>query len=179
MDFETVLTFWFDELKPSQWWKKDFELDQLITEKFAHCHESATKGELFSWREMPEGRLAEIIVLDQFSRNIFRNDPRSFAFDGMALVLSQCAIDQQLDTKLSQTQRLFLYMPFMHSESMVIHEKAVLLFTDLGLAENLEFELKHKAIIDKYGRYPHRNEILGRASTRQELEFLEQPNSSF
>jgi uncharacterized protein (DUF924 family) len=118
-------------------------------------------------------------VLDQFSRNIYRDQPKSFAFDGMALVLSQQAIDNDDDKKLDQQKRLFMYMPYMHSESKVIHQQAVVLFQRLGLEGNLEFELKHKAIIDRFGRYPHRNTILGRQSTEQEIEFLQQPDSSF
>jgi uncharacterized protein (DUF924 family) len=179
MDYKAVIEFWFETIKPAQWWKKDAEFDRVITEQFGHWHTAAGLAELVHWRQHPEGRLAEIIVLDQFSRNIYRDQPKSFAFDGMALVLSQQAIDNDDDKKLDQQKRLFMYMPYMHSESKVIHQQAVVLFQRLGLEGNLEFELKHKAIIDRFGRYPHRNTILGRQSTEQEIEFLQQPDSSF
>lgn len=179
MDYKAVIEFWFDSLEPAQWWKKDGNFDRVITERFGHWHTAAGLGELAHWRQHPEGRLAEIIVLDQFSRNIYRYQPKSFAFDGMALVMSQQAIDNGDDETLEPQKRLFMYMPYMHSESKVIHQQAVVLFQRLGLESNLEFELKHKAIIDRFGRYPHRNDILGRESTEQEIEFLQQPGSSF
>ena len=121
----------------------------------------------------------EIIVLDQFSRNLFRDSPQAFAQDSLALALAQEAISLNLDQQLSPEQRAFLYMPFMHSESKLIHEFALKLFQRLGNPTNLEFEKKHKVIIDRFGRYPHRNQILGRASTDEELTFLTQPDSSF
>ena len=129
--------------------------------------------------QTPEGRLAEIIVLDQFSRNLYRDQPHAFAYDNMALILAQEAISLQLDAQLSPEQRAFLYMPFMHSESKLIHEFALKLFQRLGNEINLNFEKKHKVIIDRFGRYPHRNALLGRVSTPEELAFLTQPNSSF
>ncbi|EAO7613966.1 DUF924 domain-containing protein, partial [Salmonella enterica] len=131
------------------------------------------------WRKTAEGRLAEIIVLDQFSRNLFRDSPQAFAQDSLALALAQEAISLNLDQQLSPEQRAFLYMPFMHSESKLIHEFALKLFQRLGNPTNLEFEKKHKVIIDRFGRYPHRNQILGRESTDEELTFLTQPDSSF
>jgi len=130
-------------------------------------------------RQTAQGRLAEIIVLDQFARNLFRDQAQQFAADAMALVLAQEAIAQGFDQQLPAQQRLFMYMPYMHSESVLIHQRAVALFTALGLPDNLDFEYKHQAIIDRFGRYPHRNALLGRASTAEELAFLQQPNSSF
>jgi len=135
--------------------------------------------ELSGWRKSASGRLAEIIVLDQFSRNLFRGSPLSFAYDPLALVLSQEAISVGADQLLSPVERNFIYMPFMHSESLQIHEDAVELFRRNGQQGNFECELKHKVIIERFGRYPHRNEALGRASTEAELEFLQQPGSSF
>ena len=123
--------------------------------------------------------MAEIIVLDQFSRNIYRDSPLSFATDSLALVLAQEAIRVGADKKVSESMRSFFYMPFMHSESAVIHEEAVVLYEAYGNEGNLDFELRHKAIIDRFGRYPHRNEILGRDSTAEEVEFLSQPGSRF
>lgn len=175
----SVLDFWFKELTPKQWFTKDEELDLVITKKFLSIHTQASQCELNHWRETIEGRLAEIIVLDQFSRNIYRDTPQAFAQDNLALALAQEAIASGEDNSLSDQQKAFLYMPFMHSESLTIHEQAVELFNKPGLETNLEFELKHKVIIEQFGRYPHRNNILGRTSTKQELDFLTQPNSSF
>ncbi len=179
MSYTDVLDFWFAKLSPADWWKKDADLDQLIKTEFLELHNQASKGELFEWRNTPLGSLAEVIVLDQFSRNIFRDTPLSFSFDGMALVLAQAAIKQNFDQALEPTQRSFLYMPFMHSESLSIHEKAKQLYNQPHMESNYEFELKHAAIIEKFGRYPHRNSILGRQSTQEEPAFLKQPNSSF
>ena len=178
-DMQSVLYFWFKEIDPSQWWVKDLAFDAQIHAQFKDIHHQAVLGELYQWRETPKGRLAEIIVLDQFSRNMYRDTPQSFAFDSLALVLAQEAIRVGDDKLLTPQERSFLYMPFMHSESLMIHERAVELFSQPNMEHNLDFELRHKEIIDKFGRYPHRNEILGRTSTAQELTFLQQPGSSF
>ncbi len=174
-----VLAFWFTELQPEQWWKKDSELDALIAERFGALHASACAGELFPWREEASGALAEIIVLDQFSRNIFRDSAGAFAADAAALLLAQEAIRRGYDKQHTVEQRVFFYLPFMHSESALIHRRAAELFSEPGMENNYAFELKHKAIIDRFGRYPHRNAIVGRKSTPEELEFLRQPGSSF
>ena len=179
MNFQAIIDFWFSELDHSQWYKKDSALDQEIVARFSEIHARAVAGELWAWRCEPEGSLAEVIILDQFSRNMFRGDPRSFAFDPLALALAQTAIDKEQDEALEPEKRCFLYMPFMHSESLAVHEQAVTLFTKLGNANNLDYEDKHKAIIEQYGRYPHRNELLGRESTEAEKEFLTKPGSSF
>lgn len=178
-NIQAILDFWFVDTTPQQWWQKDIEFDQLIQEKFGHLHQQAVQCELYKWRQTATGSLAEIIILDQFSRNIYRDTPQSFSADTMALSLAQQAIAHKLDQKLDPEHRLFLYMPFMHSESQQIHQVAVELFTELGLDQNLHYELQHKAIIDRFGRYPHRNKILGRQSTSEELQFLAEPNSSF
>lgn len=177
--YEAVIEFWFHEIEPLQWWQKDREFDLLIERRFGDLHTQAKAGELDAWRKTPLGSLAEIIVLDQFSRNIFRGEAASFAYDSMSLVLAQCAIEKEFDLQLENAERAFMYMPFMHSESQRIHLTAVELFQSLGLESNLKFEYEHKAIIDQFGRYPHRNTILGRESTHEELEFLQQPNSGF
>jgi uncharacterized protein (DUF924 family) len=177
--YQDVLNFWFNELKPEQWWQKNADLDQLITNRFLSIHTKAKYCELFKWRKSAKGRLAEIIVLDQFSRNMFRNSPESFAQDSLALSLSQQAVLCGADDKLNAIERSFLYMPYMHSESLVIHEQACMLFKANGIESNYDFELKHLAIIKSFGRYPHRNKILGRTSTQEELNFLREPNSSF
>lgn len=174
-----VIRFWFGEIKPNQWWARDAEFDEALTARFGETHNAATRCELYGWREQPAGRLAEVIVLDQFSRNIYRDDPRSFAFDPLALCLAQEAVRVGADQALPREQRVFLYMPFMHSESAVIHEFAMKLFGDLGIESNLEYERRRKAIIERFGRYPHRNRILGRTSTPEEVEFLSHEGSRF
>jgi len=178
-EFESVLSFWFDELTPAQWFEKNPALDKEISTRFLDLHRRAAQCELYTWRSSTRGQLAEIIVLDQFSRNIFRDTPGAFAQDPLALALAQFAVAQQADRYLSTEQRSFLYLPYMHSESAAIHDIAVKLYDQHGLENNLDFEYKHKAIIDRFGRYPHRNAILGRESTDEEIEFLKQPGSGF
>ncbi|NOI34322.1 hypothetical protein OAY_05890 [Vibrio cyclitrophicus ZF205] len=179
LTYQNVLEFWFDELTPKDWFTGGAEIDALIAFRFSELHKAAIQGELFEWRQTAEGRLAEIIVLDQFSRNLGRNSPDAFTADPMALVLAQEAVASGFDHQLNQQQKSFLYMPYMHSESLLMHEQAVLLFSQTGLENNLDFEFKHKVIIERFGRYPHRNEVLGRTSTPEEVEFLQQPDSSF
>jgi len=177
--YQQIIDFWFEEIEPALWWKKDDDFDSLLIERFSQTHARAARCELFTWRAEAEGWLAEIIVLDQFSRNMFRDSARAFAYDAMALILSQEAIACGADEALTPVQRSFLYMPFMHSESLQIHEIAVDLFSQEGMQGNLDFELKHKEIIEQFGRYPHRNKVLGRQSTAEEVEFLTRPGSSF
>lgn len=176
---EDVLKFWFEEIAPQAWWQADPAFDDRVRSRFGDLLARAARAELHAWRSTPGGRLAEVLVLDQFSRNIHRNTPLAFAQDPMALVLAQEAIAAGAAAALSATQRSFLYMPFMHSESSAMHEWAERLFRENGVEENYRFELRHKAIIDRFGRYPHRNEILGRDSTAEEIEFLRQPGSRF
>jgi len=176
---EEVQQFWFEQLSKAQWFKKDPALDHTIAQRFTELHRQAAQCELYHWRITPQGRLAEIIVLDQFPRNIHRDSARAFATDALALALAQEAVRLGADRALPPVERSFLYMPYMHSESAVIHEQAMVLFDQPGLEENLRFEIRHKAIIDRFGRYPHRNELLGRKSTPEEIEFLKQPGSSF
>ncbi len=174
-----ILRFWFEELTPAQWWRVDSSLDQEIKDRFGATLKAAGAAELFEWRRQPEGRLAEIIVLDQFSRNVHRGTAQSFALDPMALALAQEAVQAGADQALPPQQRAFLYMPYMHSESAAVHLHAERLFRHLALPGNYQAALQHKAIIDRFGRYPHRNRILGRESTAEELQFLQQPGSSF
>lgn len=179
MTAEEVLHFWFDELGEQGWWSKSADTDRLIEKRFAKHLEAAKRCELFAWRSSAQGRLAEIVVLDQFSRNIFRDSARAFEADSQALALAQEAVRLGSDRQLNPQQRTFLYMPYMHSESRIIHTTALDLFRENGLQSNLDFEIRHKEIIDRFGRYPHRNSLLGRESTPEELEFLEEPGSSF
>jgi len=177
--FQKVLDFWFKEIDRSLWFKKDSEFDAQLSRRFKNLHLQASRCELWPWRTSAKGRLAEVIVLDQFSRNLFRDNPQAFASDALALALAQEAINRENDLELEFVERSFLYMPFMHSESLAIHESGCKLFSIQGLESSYEYELKHKEIIEKFGRYPHRNKILGRTSTEAELEFLKNPGSSF
>lgn len=179
MKTQWVLDFWFKELTRKQWFAKSEELDNIIKERFASMVEAAAKGECWQWRKEAKGRLAEIIVLDQFSRNIYRGTPSAFAQDKTALVLAQEAVEQGADKLLGSDEKAFLYMPYMHSESRLIHDQAMQLFDQPGLEDNYKFEVKHKEIIDRFNRYPHRNAILGRESTPDEEAFLKQPGSGF
>ena len=179
MQANDVLHFWFDELDNKARFAKDEALDARMRQRFGAMLQAAAAGELWAWRSTAHGRLAEVIVLDQFSRNIWRGDARSFAQDPQALVLAQELVAGGHDQALTPAQRAFAYMPFMHSESALVHQRAVELFSQPGLDNELAFELRHKAIIDRFGRYPHRNAILGRASTANEEAFLAEPGSSF
>jgi len=178
---DAIIDFWFREIKPQQWWRKDDDFDRVCRDRFGDMMARAAAGELWGWRETASGRLAEVLLLDQFPRNVHRNTPLAFATDGMALVLAQEAVRAGADRELENAQqRAFLYMPYMHSESKTVHEDAVRLFSGEGMdPNNLDFELRHKRIIDQFGRYPHRNEILGRASTVEEEIFLERKDSGF
>ena len=174
-----VLQFWFEEISPASWWAGDPAFDERIKERFGKLLDQARQGELFEWRKDAKGRLAEVIVLDQFPRNIHRGTPLAFSCDPMALALAQEAVAGGNLAALNDIERAILLLPYMHSESRLIHEHAERLYQCHAPAENYEFELKHKVIIDRFGRYPHRNAILGRESTAEELEFLKQPGSSF
>ena len=174
-----VLTFWFKEIDQRKWWTNDAEFDALLRSRFLGLLQQAAAGELYQWRATPQGRLAEILVLDQFSRNIYRGTPNAFAQDPQALTLSQEAVTAGALQALGEIERSFLLMPHMHSESRLVHVQAERLFKQYAPQANYEFELRHKAIVDRFGRYPHRNQILGRRSTEEEIEFLKQPGSAF
>ena len=177
--YQAIISFWFSEVDRKSWWSADPGFDELVRARFSETLNRASRAELYAWREARLGRLAEVLVLDQFARNIHRNTPRAFAQDPLALALAQEAISVGAAAALKPIERNFLYMPFMHSESRLIHECAEVLFLQNGLEDNYKFELRHKAIIDRFGRYPHRNAILGRACTDEEAEFLKQPGSKF
>jgi len=168
---ETIIRFWFEEHGQNDWWSANPAFDREIVDRFAGTHAALARGQGFAWRDAAAGRLAEIIVLDQFSRQLFRGDPRAFAQDGMALVLAQEAVAGHHDESLPPTQRGFLYMPFMHSESLVVHEATAPLFAALGesFAESAN---DHLSVLRRFGRYPKRNAVLGRASTPEELAYL-------
>ena len=179
MNPQSILHFWFNELSPKQHYAKDAALDEAIRTRFGTTIEAAARCELFGWRTTPEGRLAEVLVLDQFSRNVYRDMARAFAQDALALALAQELVASGQDRSLPLAQRSFAYMPYMHSESALVHTQAVALFSQPGMEDTLLFELRHKDIIDRFGRYPHRNTLLGRTSTAEELAFLSEPGSGF
>ena len=176
---ESILEFWFSELSPKQWWSKDEALDALIARRYGELLARAARCELFDWRGSPRGRLAEVIVLDQFPRQIHRDRAEAFACDPLALALAQEAVARGDDQALTPIERVFLYLPYMHSESPAIQQVSVALYERNGLPDNLDFARRHKAIIDRFQRYPHRNAILGRPSTPTEIAFLKEPGSSF
>lgn len=167
-----VLEFWFGELSEKDWFAKSDEVDAAIVERFGELHWGIVSGEYDESRSSGKDILAQVIVLDQFSRNMFRGSGESFAQDESALQLSQLAIDKGLDVDLTPEEKMFLYMPFMHSESKEIHAQAVPIFESLDMPSILGYEHSHKEIIDQFGRYPHRNEVLGRESTPEEVDYL-------
>lgn len=171
-----VLTFWFGADTKPYWFAQNDDFDAALRSQFEKLWVQAKQGELAHWRSSLAGRLAEIIVLDQFSRNLCREQPEAFSQDGMALVLAQELVSHADFASLPAAQRSFALMPYMHSESAIIHLEAVRLFTELGDANTLTFELRHQMIIDRFGRYPHRNKVLNRTSSQAEIAFL---NSEF
>ncbi|AZG72433.1 DUF924 family protein [Shewanella livingstonensis] len=175
---EDVINFWFVQTSPTQWWIKDAELDLQITQTFGNALDAAINGELQHWRKDAQGRLAEIIVLDQFSRNIHRDTPAAFFADNIALELAQQAVALGCLAELPTPQAAFLIMPYMHSESMIVHQLGLPLFEQYA-PNNVRSQQQHQAIIGQFNRYPHRNTILGRVSTPAEIAFLSQPGSSF
>jgi uncharacterized protein (DUF924 family) len=169
---DAILRFWFEELGPQEWFGKDRELDERIRHRFLETYEQLRSGLPGGATQTARGSLAAIIVLDQFPRNMFRNSPQSFATDAQALSIAQQAIAQSLDQQLDNLQRVFLYMPFQHSEDRAVQARSVELFTELGEAQNLDYAKRHKAVIDRFGRFAHRNVMLGRVSSAEEREFL-------
>lgn len=171
-----VLTFWFAD--PSRWWKRDSTFDAEIRDRFLTLHNAVERDEREDWLETPGGALAYVLVLDQFSRNMFRGSARMFEGDARALAAARGALDRGIDRSLSHDERMFLYMPFMHSEDIVDQERCVGLFAS-AMQEWVRYAEQHRDIVRRFGRFPHRNALLGRQSTSAELEFLKQPGSSF
>ena len=176
---EEILNFWFIECKPEQWFKKNEDFDRMIEKRFSGTIEDAIEGKLDSWEETETGCLALIILLDQFTRNVFRDTPRAFAGDERALVLSKLCFNKDYLTNLDIHRRQFMLMPMMHSENLAVQDAALPLFKKYASEKDYEYAEKHRDIIARFGRFPHRNVILGRKSTNEELEFLKQPGSSF
>lgn len=169
---DDVLRFWFEELAPKNWFRRDTIVDAAIKLRFGELYEQLKDTVPDDWLESAKGYLAAIIVLDQFPRNMFRDDARAFATDAAALALAKRAISQGFDKRLTPKERAFLYMPFQHTEDAQDQARSVGLFTALGNPFNLDFALRHQAVIDRFGRFPHRNQILGRALTAEEEAFL-------
>jgi len=174
-----VFTFWFEELTPEDWFAGGEELDATIRERFQELHTQVAANEFWRLRSDARMLLAEVIALDQFSRQIYRDQGQAFAYDGHALALAQQAIEMGYAADYTNVEKQFLYMPFMHSESPAVHVDALLLFETLGNEEALKFEHIHKDIIDQFGRYPHRNEVLGRKSTPEEEVYLANNQEAF
>lgn len=166
-----ILDFWF-AMTTENWFAEDAGLDAVIRESFGGLHRRAGQCELWTWRERPEGRLAEIIILDQFTRNLFRHDRAAFGCDPLALALAQEAVRCRADLAVPARQRAFFYMPFMHSESAAIQAQSLALFEALGDPDNLDYARAHRDVIARFGRFPHRNVLLGRESTPAEAAYL-------
>lgn len=174
-----VLDFWFGESSEEDWFKKSDAFDATLRERFAKTHAAASGGELDGWMDTPDGRLALLILLDQMSRNLYRDGARAFAQDSKAISIARRALAEGDHVGASRDRRLFLYLPFEHSENPADQALCMALFTALGDDRLTDFAERHKVIIDRFGRFPHRNAVLGRESTAEEIAFLEQPNSSF
>ena len=188
---QAVLDFWFGPegsvahgSQRKEWFAKDDAFDASIAERFGATVEQALRGELDAWADEPRSALARILLLDQFTRNAFRGTPRAFAGDPQALAAASTMVGARQDEQLPAFMRAFVYLPFEHAESMAMQDEAVRLFTrmaaaDPAFASMLDYAHRHRAVIERFGRFPHRNAILGRRSTAEEIAFLEQPGSSF
>ena len=176
---DEVLDFWFDPENQPFWFKKSVTFDESVRDRLGEAHEAAAAGRLEAWRETPEGALALVILLDQVPRNIHRDTPRAFATDPAALAVARAAVEAGFDGDLERDQKLFLYLPFEHSEDLADQERSIALFSAMGSARHTDYAVRHRDIIARFGRFPHRNTILNRPSTPQEAEFLTKPGSSF
>ena len=175
---QDIINFWFVEHGPKDWFSFNAEFDAVITSKFSQIHAKAMAGELFEWRSTPMGRLAEIIILDQFTRQMFRKTPKAFSADAIALILAQEMVVGNHDEDLNNQEKNFAYMPFMHSESILMHDYALPLFKNIS-DQTFEFALEHRQLIVEFGRYPYRNATFGRANTTAEDAYLVKKNSSY
>jgi uncharacterized protein (DUF924 family) len=180
-EIRRILDFWFAAANRPLWFKKEPAFDDEIRRRFAAAHESAAAGALGDWQRTPEGSLALILALDQFPRNMFRGTPRAFATDPAARAVADWAVDRDFDRKLaSDDERIFFYLPFEHSEDIDDQHRAVeLVRTRIASGELLRYAVKHREVIERFGRFPHRNAILGRRSTPEEEDYLKQPGAGF
>lgn len=176
---DEVLGFWFGELTRDDWFGGGEAVDARVRERFLALHEALRVRVPASWRAGARGMLAAVIALDQFPRHLYRGDRRAFAADAAALGLAREAVERGLDRGMSKDERKFLYLPFEHSEDPAEQARSVELYAAIDDANTLEYAMRHKEIIDRFGRFPHRNAALGRESTPEEIEFLKEPDSSF
>lgn len=176
---DDVLKFWFTDSSPKQWFTRNDAFDAAIRDTLGPLHARAVAGELDDWAATPRGALALMILLDQAPRNLHRGSARAFASDPAALRHARAAIAAGFDAGLSDDERLFFYLPFEHSEDLADQERCIELCRTLATAQYVEYAERHRNVIARFGRFPHRNAVLGRASTPEELEFLKQPGSSF
>lgn len=179
LDYQEVLDFWFDPDHVPLHFDEDEDFDKKIRDRFLETWEKASEGLLVHWRETIQGRLAEIIVLDQFSRNLWRNDIRTYTQDKMAIALAQEALKDPDYDKLSKAQKKFILLPFMHSESLELHDWADKHYKELGDENLMYFEKLHRDVLEEFGRYPYQNEDLGRVSTPEELQALKENEDGF
>ncbi len=179
MDAAEVLSFWFEQSTPEQWYKKDAEFDREIGARFGKAHAEAMSGNFDHWSETADGCLALIILLDQFSRNLFRDDARAFAADPKALGLTKAALEKGFVDKDTKEQAQFLLMPLMHSENLADQDMSIPLFHRFCGEKVADFATRHRDIIARFNRFPHRNTALSRESTPDETEFLKTDGSSF
>ena len=176
---DSIIDFWFSDDVSEKHFDKDPDFDQLCRDQFLDSYEAARAGNLPTWNDTPVGMLALVIILDQFPRNMFRDTPKAFETDDMAVQIAENAIAMGKDQVLSIDHRKFLFMPFMHSEDLVVQEHSVARFQTLGLEDNIKYAIAHRDVIARFGRFPHRNAILGRESTDAEREYLAQPGAGF
>ena len=176
---EDVVSFWFSDEAKAKWFKPDAAFDAMLRDRFGAASEAAQQGAFDGWAASPQGALALVLLLDQVTRNIHRGTPQAFAGDPKALAVTDEAVANGLDAQLTPEQRNFLYMPLMHSERLEDQERGMDLFTRANSGDGPKFMRMHRDIIARFGRFPHRNAVLGRESTPEELEFLEEPGSSF
>jgi uncharacterized protein (DUF924 family) len=172
VDSQSIIDFWFSERVRPLWFNSTPEFDEELRKQYADLYQDAKADKLKGWEDSAEGCLALVIILDQFPLNMFRGQPESFATEAKAVHVARQAVTQGLDMQLESQYRVFLYMPFMHSENMADQDLAVELFDKSGLSNNLRFAHHHRDIVRRFGRFPHRNVILGRQSTAQELAYL-------
>jgi uncharacterized protein (DUF924 family) len=178
-DIQEILDFWFSEDSEPHWFASTPAFDQEVRKRFAERFAQAGADELSSWEDTPDGCVALCILLDQMPRNMFRGSPRAFATDAKALAIAERAVSRGFDRELSPEHKQFLYMPFCHSEELANQVRALALFEAAGLREALPYVKDHLALIRRFGRFPHRNAILGRTSTPEELKFLAQHQNDY
>lgn len=176
---DDIIDFWFSAKVKNNWFSSNERFDQEIRARFQDIYNDAREGAYLQWRDTPRGALALVLLFDQFPRNMFRGVAEAFATDDLALEIARETITAGQDRQLSDDERGFLYMPYMHSEDLAVQNVGLRLYGELGHKERLDFMWRHHAIISQFGRYPHRNAVLGRQSTEEELIFLQTPGSSF